>query len=153
MTSLKTRARLALEGSDRSDEAMADLCAYLDDQRHRVVWEVFQSNEDYGMELLVLLQHLHSAADPTGASPYRLQIVKRIDRPGPDPNPAKQRERAHDALFAATYADKLLRDAPTMQKKEANGIAAERFGVTVPEIYAARKDPFYLELKARRSKN
>lgn len=144
MTSLKYKAQMALEGSDRSETALAQVRDYIDDLNDRTLTGV--TNVDLNTELGALLRTLRQLADPDGSSAYRLEIVPRrsVGRP---PNPALKRIRGHSAMFAALYADRLLKRNPAMQKKQANSVAAETLGVTIGEVHAARKSTEYHELR------
>ena len=145
MTDLKHKARLALEGSDRSDEAMANIRDYLDDLNDRTLVAI--SDVGSAVEIRALLRLLASIFDPDGTSPYRLEVVQR-KATGRPPNPLSKRYREQAALFAALFADKLLRENPALQKKFANSRAAEAFKITIPEIYQARRTENFQLLSA-----
>lgn len=144
MKSLKRKAELALEGSDRSDGALTHVRDYLDALNDRTLLAI--SDVELSIEIGALLRTLKELSDPGGSSPYKLQIVPR-SYTGRPPNPAAKRMRGHSAMFAALYADRLLVGDPKMQKKEANSRAAESFGVAISEVYTARKTATYHELR------
>lgn len=143
MTTLKRKAQLALEGSDRSEAALAHVRDYLEDIGGRTLTV---SDVELSVELGALLRLLRELADPVGSSAYKMQIVPRRAT-GRPPNPLGKRMRATDALIAALHADRLLQTESGMQKKAANSEAAERLGVAISEVHAARRTAIYRELR------
>ena len=135
MTDLRRKARLVLEGSRREENAIAEVAEYLRDLNDRTLLAI--SDVELNVEIGSLLKLLAELSDPNGKSDYRLEIVQRKGT-GRPPNPRAKRYRQNDAMFAALYAERLLSDNPGMQKKAANSEAAERFNVTIPELYKAR---------------
>ena len=140
MTTLRRKARLVLEGSERSEGATEAVAAYIHDLLDRTLLEI--TNVELSIEVRSLLQMIADLADPYGETDYRIEIVQR-KATGRPPNPLSKRYRRNNALFAAYYADRMLAEDAQMQKKAANSKAAEAFEVTVPEIYAARKTEHY----------
>jgi hypothetical protein len=108
MSTLKYKADLALEGSDRSDAALVNVRDYLHDLHDRSLFAI--SDIQLAVEIHSLLRRLKEQFDPEGASPYRLQIVRRNEgKGGRPPNPQRKRIRENDGLFAALYADRCWR--------------------------------------------
>jgi len=125
-----------LEGSLREKNATAVVAEYLRDLHDRTLLAI--SDVELNVEIGSLLTLLAELSDPNGESDYRLEIVQRKGT-GRPPNPRKKRYRQNDAMFAALYADRLLAKNPEMQKKAANSEAAEKFKVTIPELYRAKR--------------